>query len=300
MARLAAGLLVADRRDMPGRELFNRARAALQQREGGGEVLPGEGGDAVDGWIGTLALALAARQIGEDALADALVRGAAPRLYLGAAGGMEAGFWLLAASVYGVFGVDGPDAVKVSIDGQPRTIALKRGTASSELPTGNVRVSLSSPRPVLARLEARYVRTPPQERGAALAVSVEGHPGYVGQTAALEAVVRSESDAEVTHPVLEVTLPAPALLSRSALAAISGAPGVRRVEPLDPRGLLRIHLEPLPAKQTRRVPLPLRWVAAGTVTGLWAGVHDARRPWLISSAPAQTLQLKPQPEERWQ
>ena len=299
MARLAAGLLLTDRRDVPGRELFNRARAALVDGAHGGKVLPGDGGRAVDGWIGTLALALAARQLGEGALAAELARGVAPRLYLAQGGEAEAGFWLLAASVYGVFGVHGPRAVELQIDGEPRRLELRRGVASLALPGRRVRLSLRSSRPVLARLEARYVRPVAKTDGAVISARIEGHAGAVGDTAALEAVVENSSPAAVDRPVVEIMLPAPASLDPAALSSIEGAAGVARVERPDAQGMLRIHLRPLEAKQRRRLPLPLRWVGAGKVRGLSTVTYDADRPWRISSRPGRTLELRARPKETW-
>ncbi|MFH0899348.1 MAG: hypothetical protein V2A73_01835, partial [Pseudomonadota bacterium] len=146
-ARLAAALLLSDRRDAIGRELFGQARAALLAGDHGGLVLSNAGGpamgnraaanraaanraaanraanqsaghqsvdghasgirtsdQAVDSWIGTVALAIAAHQLGEDSLVEQLDRGLAPRLYLGLDRDPEATFWLLAASVSGALG----------------------------------------------------------------------------------------------------------------------------------------------------------------------------------------------------
>jgi hypothetical protein len=301
MARLAAGLLLADRRDVPGRELFNRARAALIDGAHGGKVLPGEEGRAVDGWIGALALALAARQLGEDALAGQLARGVAPRLYLGLGSDAEAGFWLLAASVYGVFGVHGPRAVEVELDGKRRRLALRRGVASLALPGRSVRVSLGSSRPVLARLEARYVRPVRKASAAPLTARIQGHAGSVGDTAALELLVENRSgESTVARPVVEVMLPAAAGLSAAAISGMESDAGVERIERPDPQGLLRIHLTPLGPKEQLRLPLPVRWIGAGRVRGLSTAAYDADRPWRISSTPSRLIELRARPKETWQ
>jgi hypothetical protein len=299
MARLAAGLLLADRRDVPGRELFNRGRAALVDGAHGGKVLPGDEGRAVDGWIGTLALALAARQLGENALARELTRGVAPRLYLAMGSDVEAGFWLLAASVYGVFGVHGPRTVEVEVNGKPQRLKLHRGVATLRLPRRRVRVSLKSSRPVLARLEARYVRPVAKTDAAAVSARMAGHAGAVGDTAALEVVVENRSEAAIARPVVEIMLPASAGLSASALSSMAGTAGVKRIERPDAQGLLRIHLTPLEAKQQRRLPLPVRWIGAGEVHGLSTTSYDADRPWRISSRPSRAIKLKARPKETW-
>ncbi|MCK5795715.1 MAG: hypothetical protein KAI47_00915, partial [Deltaproteobacteria bacterium] len=299
MARLAAGLLLTDRRDVPGRELFNRGRAALVAGKHGGKMLPGDGGRAVDGWIGTLALALAARQLGEGALARELARGVAPRLYLGQGSDIEAGFWLLAASVYGVFGVHGPRAVEVEVNGKLHRLKLHRGVASLRLPKRRVRVSLKSSRPVLVRLEARYVRPVATTDEAVVSARIEGHAGAVGDTAALEAVVKNASHTAVARPVVEIMLPASARLSASAVSSMAHATGVDRIERPDARGLLRIHLTSLEAKQELRLPLPVRWIGAGKVRGLSTIAYDADKPWRISSRPSRAIDLKARPKETW-
>ena len=129
MARLAAGLLLSDRRDAIGRELFERARATLRADAQGGRILPQED-SAVDAWIGTAALAVAARQLGEDAIAEELARGIARHLYLGLGNDAEASFWLLAASAYGVFGVATPEDVEVAVDGKKHRLKLTQGSAA--------------------------------------------------------------------------------------------------------------------------------------------------------------------------
>jgi hypothetical protein len=246
-----------------------------------------------------VALALAARQLGESALAKELARGVAPRLYLGQGSDAEAGFWLLAASVYGVFGVHGPREVEVEVNGKPQRLKLQRGVASLSLPRRRVRVSFKSSRPVLARLEARYVRPVAKTDGAVVFASIEGHAGAVGDTAALEAVVENRSEAAVARPVVEIMLPAPASLSASAVSSMARAAGVKRIERPDAQGLLRIHLTPLEAKQQRRLPLPVRWIGAGKVRGLSTNAYDADKPWHISSRPSRTIVLKARPKETW-
>lgn len=300
MARMAAGLLLADRRDVPGRELFERARAALTAGDHRGKRLPGEEERAVDGWIGTVALAIAARQLGHDKLAEQLVREIAPRLYLGLEGGREAEFWLLAASVYGVFGIERPDRVTVKINGKEQQLALDHGVATLPLPGGKQSIEIESDRPVLARVEARYVRPVVGTGKSPLAASLDGHAGYVGDTAALEAVVKNGSKRTIARPVLEILLPSAGVLPRSALATIAAAAGVVRVDAPDAQGLLHLELAPIEPLQELRLPLPIRWIARGKVEGLSMAVFDADQPWRVSSTPAVVEELSERPEEKWQ
>lgn len=298
MARLAAGLLLADRRDVPGRALFDKAREALVASPRGGKVLPGEAGRAMDGWIGTVALAIAARQLGQAALAKELARGLAPRLYF-AHENPEAAFWLLAASVYGAFGVQGPQAVEVELDGARRRLDLKQGSATLALPQRPVSLTLHSKRPVFARLEARYVRPVLKTDEAPIVATIEGHVGRVGDTAALELVVKSNAQKVIARPVVELMLPASAVLSNAAIAELRRTAAVKRLERVDAQGLLRIHLRSIDAKQQRRLPLPLHWIAIGRFRGLSTIAYDADSPWRITSRASRTLTIKPRAQESW-
>ncbi|MCZ7686325.1 MAG: hypothetical protein M5U28_49190 [Sandaracinaceae bacterium] len=124
MARMAAALLLVDRRDAPGLALLERARAAIARDAHGRAWVPGDSERPGDGWIGTLALAIAARQAGEDALADELASAASTRAYLASRTGVDGAFWAIAASVYGAFGVDGPERVSLVLNGERRAVDL--------------------------------------------------------------------------------------------------------------------------------------------------------------------------------
>jgi len=133
----------------------------------------------------------------------------------------------------------------------------------------------------------------------ALAASLEGHAGYMGDTAALEVVVRNTSTDVVARPVLEIMLPSAGVLPASARRTITAASGVARIEPPDAQGLLRIHLAPIEAAQDRRLPLPIRWIGGGEVKGLSVVVFDADQPWRISSSPSRAVDLQARPKETW-
>lgn len=304
MARLAAGLLLADARDVPGRELFKLARAALVPGIRGGKMLRGHKGRAVDGWIGTVALAIAARQIGEDALARELVRGFSPRLYLAMESGPEPAFWLLAASVYGVFGIAEPDPDKDVIEvavgaGKPRRIRLDHGVATVPIPAGSERVTVTSQVPVMARLEARYVRPVKRASDAPLRAKIVGDVGYADDVAALEATLINTGGQTIWRPVVEIVLPSAAALSGSARASMASAAGVVRVDRPDAMGVLRIHLAPLRSQREVRLPVPVRWIGTGRISGFAISTYDADRPWRISSVPARSLTIAPRPVETW-
>ncbi len=299
MARLAAGLLLVNRNDMPGRSMYELARASLVPAAGGGKEFPVEAGQSVDAWIGSLALAIAARQLGDDALADQLVHALAPRLYLGMQGDAEPAFWLLAASAYGVFGVEGPRSVTAKIDDKSVPISFVKGRAIIKLPSQRAKLTLGSATPVIARIEARYMRPIIRRSDSELIASLDGDVGHAGDIATLELKVKNLGSESQRRPRVEVMLPSAAVLSQSALASLRRAPGVVKVEAPDNSGLLRIHLAALKKEEERRLPLAVQWVGKGNVSGLSVSIYDAASPWNISSTPSQSLELTLAPEETW-
>ena len=299
MARLAAGLLLADSRDMPGKQLYRLASAQLVDGVHGGKTLPGEKGSALDAWIGTLALAIAARQLGEDEMVASLIGSVAPRFYLGMQGNVEPAFWLLAASAYGVFGIDESSTGTATVNGKRHELKFKQGVATLRLPNKSAKVVVSTSAPALARVEARYVRPQIDASDSVLAASIGGEVGHSGDIAALEVLVKNGSREEVARPIVEVLLPSAGSFGSQAIAALSAQPGILRVDAPDDAGMLRIHLGQLDAKQDRRIPLPIQWVGEGKVSGLSLSVYDANSPWKISTKARRTFHLKPAPLETW-
>jgi hypothetical protein len=290
MARMAAALLLADRRDAPGLALLARARAAIVRDGYGRPFVPGEPAQAGDGWIGTLALSIAARQAGDDGLADELGSAAASRLYLASRTGPEGAFWLVAASVYGAFGVDPPADLAVQINGAPRAIDLTNGVAEVALSAGD-RVSVAGAG-VLARVESRFVARPRAESAGPLVVSVEGEPGRLGDRSAYELVVSGRGDIAVGAPVVEIAVPSAAVLDEAALGSLRRASAVRRVDEVDGAGRVRVHLAELPEGGAHRLPLPWRWIAAGETRGLDVAAYDASRPWELTVLESQAISVE--------
>jgi hypothetical protein len=283
MARTAAALLLADRRDAIGRALFDRARAAAGEE--------GFGAGVEDAYAGTVALAIAARQLGEDALADRLAPAIVSRVYLAPRLGLEAVFWVLAASAYGALGAGGPDAVDVEIDGERRRVELREGVAEvAARPGASVRVRAAEP--VFVRSESRMLRAAERRDDAPITVRVEGEAGRAGERAALELVVESTAEDELRAVVIEVTLPSAAVLDAPAMAAIARAPAVARVVAADPAGVVRIHLDPLRARAAQHIPLPVRWLGSGRTTGFSLVAYDAARPWAQTVRPGRTLVME--------
>lgn len=289
MARMAAALLLVDRRDAPGLALLERARAALETDAWGRRWVPGDPERAGDGWIGTLALAIAARQAGEDALADELARVASTRMYLASRTGVDGAFWAIAASVYGAFGVDGPERVALVVNGASQSVDLARGWA--ELPVSSAAsVSLASEHPLLVRVESRFVIEPRASSASPLTMSIEGEPGRLGDRSAYELVV--EGRGAVGAPIVEIALPGAAQLDDAAIAALRRSDSVRGVDPVDGAGVLRVRLAPLAEGATHRVPLPWRWIASGRTRGLEVTAYDASRPWETSTIERRELNVE--------
>ena len=99
-----------------------------------------------DAYVGTLALVIAARQLGEDPLADALAPAILRRLYLAPRLGSEAVFWALAASTYGALGAGAPESVDVEIDGHVQSVSLEGGARSIEVLVPAPRCGSARPR----------------------------------------------------------------------------------------------------------------------------------------------------------
>jgi hypothetical protein len=301
LARAAAGLLLADPRDMVGRQLFEHVRAGLVDGPRDGLVLAARADRPGDEWIGTLALAIAARQVGDDVLADRLGRGAAPRAYLAMRDDEESAFWWLAASVFGVLGADGSaTSVEVRTNGGGyRRILLRDGFARVALPAGSPSADVRSARPVFARIEARYARPVVDEGDGPLRARIEGDPGHSGEAAALQLVVTSAVDETVARPVVEILLPGAAGWTEAAARAIAASSAVVAVRRPDAAGLVRLHLAALGPRAEVHIPLPVRWIGEGRTGGLSLVAYDAARPHASTSRAGRRIVVTQRPEERW-
>jgi hypothetical protein len=284
LARVAAGLLLVDHRDAPGLALLERARASIERDANGRAWVRGDAAYPGDAFIGTLALAIAARQAGDDALADELARSIASRLYLASRTGLEGAFWAIAASVYGAFGVDAPEAVDVS----GRALALTNGAGELAIDPSQA-AAITSAHPVLARVEARFVAEIAETSASVLRASVEGDLGRLGERSALE-LVMTAAGGDVASPVVELVIPSAARIDEAALVALRR--GAERVDGPDAAGVLRLTLPALADGASHRVPLPWRWIARGSARGLALTAYDAAAPWTRSTVPSRTLTIE--------
>lgn len=274
-ARAAAALLLSDPRDGHGRALVARLTDGDAIRTMG---LAGENPE--DSFEGTLALALAAHQLGRDALAERMARGAANHATLAARGRGTALFWWLALDAYGVFGAESPESVTVTIDGDERTVPMEEGVGVLDLGGATPEdVVVVSETPVFARAEILYGRSFRGREEAPLAVTLEGRLGAVGVPAGFE--VQVTSNAAVGTPVVDIQLPASAVVDDGFIRAVQAASAVRRVEVREP-GFLRVHLVELRADQAVTFALPFVRVSPTAVQGLAMVAYPAARPDLMT------------------
>ncbi len=282
LAEMAAALLLVDRDDVVARALFERARASASPTGGFGS-------DVHDAVAGTLALVVAARQLGEDALADGLATAVVGRLYLAPRLGAETVFWALAASTFGALGADGASSAIVEVDGATREISLADGpVVLDDLPPG-ARPRVRAATPVVVRGELRALAPYRREDGLPVDVRIEGEVGVLGERASLELVVESTTDDPIDDLVVELALPAAAVLDTTAREAIATAAG-RSVLGVDGAGVLRIALSELRGRTTRRIPLPWRWRAVGTSRGLGISAYSAAAPWNLTIRPDRIVE----------
>jgi hypothetical protein len=275
MARVAAALLLADAGDSAGRALAARAVEELEEDEHGRSIVPGDPEVAADSFIGTLALAIALRQSGDDALAAELADSAFGRIHA-ATWSAEATFWALAASVYGALGVASPSVVIVEAGGAERRVALENGVAIVPI-DAPARVRVRAPGAIFARTESRYI-VAREAREGVLAAQIEGSLGRRGERAGIELVVRNTTEDRVPSAVVDITLPSAARFDDDARAAIERSSVVASVEPPDGAGVVRIRLAPIAGDGAVRVPIPVRWIASGSMSGFSIAASDESRP----------------------
>jgi len=102
----------------------------------------------------------------------------------------------------------------------------------------------------------------------------------------------------VDRPALFISLPAGAVLDARAKSALERTAGVVAVRAPDARGVVEVLLSPLEPRAERVLPVALRWLAAGRVTGLGVATFDAERPFELSVTPSRELDLGWRPDEQ--
>lgn len=282
LARAAAALLLADPRDGHGRAMLDRALDHLEEGEAGSLVAPSERRDSrVEALTATLALAIAAHQVGRDEIAGELLRGAmASENVLTRIGG-ELTFWMLAAAAYGAMGTGTPERVTVDTGEGEQVVDLASGRAV--IPIEGVRAGRSRTLTVereggpglLVRAEVVMGRGFESRDQGPLALEIQGDVGDQGELAALELSVTA--DRPVPSTVLEIQLPS-GIDARNQLVDLLTASGtVRRAEPRRP-GFIQVHLGPLAEGAVQVIPLPLHWTVSGDLRGLGVIAYPATEP----------------------
>ena len=293
MARTAAALLAADPRDARALAMYERAAAHLVPVRGGRLVAPSAARPGpLEQLTASLALAVAAHQVGDDALAEDLVRALALREDLVLSRGGEPLFWWLALGAYGVLGAE-PPRVRLDVGGGELAPSFAGGVAVVPIEGaragGELRARVHSEGLVIGRLEAVYGVPFEARTDAPFTLSLDGEPGSLHRLAALELAVTAT--AAVARPVLHLQLPAGVVADEALLRALRAAPSVVSAEARRP-ALVRLELRPMGAGTVAILPLPLVWTAAGEVRGLAAVVHDAERPEAMTVLPARTFAIE--------
>lgn len=261
LAMSAAALLLVDPDDGPGRALFETSRAMLV-REAGEWRFPMASTTPRDAALGELALAIAARQAGDDAFADALAAQAVRHAGLWITGGPQAWSWALVASISGGLGAPSPSA----------TFALRASTGAWTESRGTaLHVATDATATVEARTDDRAVlvdvarfSAPLVTRDAAgVAVALEGDLAACSARSLLELVVTPSRAHDALR--VELVLPSNAVADEATVAALTRA-GARDVQTSTP-GLLRFTLAALRPASAVRTPLSLAWTAAGRTSG---------------------------------
>ncbi|MEM6954467.1 MAG: hypothetical protein AAF645_02230 [Myxococcota bacterium] len=270
LARAAAALLLVDPRDGHGRAMYERALSAINAETmllTPTEDRPG----LVETTSGTLALALAAHQLGDTDRARALLRGASRYQRSMTRRANESTFWWLSAGAYGVFG-DTPETVELEVNGTAQEVALEGGAGVIELPA-SVRVRHAGDEGlVLVRVESVFGRPFEAVDGPLLGLALRGEVGQVNGLAGYELEVRAKQT--VSEPVIDLQLPAGVDISDAVLAALGARSGIVEATLRRP-GFVRLRLSPMSAEQTLAIALPLPWSSPSTVRGLGAVAYSS-------------------------
>jgi hypothetical protein len=297
LARAAAALLLADPRDGHGRAMLELAASHLEDLPGGAAmVAPSEFRDSgVEALSATLALALAAHQVGRDDLAHRLLRGALTQENVVTRTGGEVTFWLLANAAFGVMGTGSTERATVSVDGRSQEVDLSNGFAVVDFEARRGRsVSISVDRVggpgLLVRGEVAMGRDFEADGAPGpLTLELRGEPGRAGRVAALELSV--VADRAVDSPIIDLQLPAGIDARETLIQTVTTANGVQRAEPRHP-GFLRIWLAPMAAGTSVSIPLPIRWTLRGNLSGLGAMAYPQAQPDAMTVLPPRELDIR--------
>ncbi len=276
--------------------MYERAKAAIVDEGARGSlVAAGEGRVRLEEVLAaSAAMAIAAQQRGDSALAQRLGRGVAVRAHLAMRAGGEVAFWLLADAAFGVFGLEATTTARVAINGVSREVALENGRSivvlGADASSVNVRSS-GAATALFARWETLYDRPATAQQEGPVSLALQGDVGYSGERAALELLVTGTSQTAAQRVALEVQLPAGSLLDGASLAALRAMTSVE----LRDGGLLRLVLPTVAKDQAITIPLPLRWMLRGAVSGLGITAYAEDRPTRMTVLPPRSFDLRERP-----
>lgn len=293
LARAAGALALVDARDVHARAMFDRAVRALRdvnRGEGRGQrLVPSEGRRVViEALTATLALAVAAEQLGDHALAVRLVRGVAIDDHLVMAAGGEALVWWFVAASVGAFGA--PSDASIDVGEGRRDVDLSSGLAIVELPAARsdfgLRVSATGA--VMARAEAVTDAPHRPREDVAIRTSVRGLRGSVARPAALELVVRFEET--IMRPAILVQMPPAVAVDEALVSSMRNAGCLADVE-ARAGGIIRMRGTPRGRDFACIIPMPVRWQAAGEVSGFATIAYDEDDPHRMTVTEATPLSI---------
>jgi hypothetical protein len=301
LARAAAALLLTDPADNRGRTMYERAkRAVVDSGAHGALVGAGEGRARMEEVLAaSAALAIAAQQRGDLALARSLALGVALRGHLAMRAGGEVAFWLLADSAFGVLGLDNPTTATVVIDGASQQVTLRDGRAlidvrSSANSQRNITISTPQHAPLLARWELTYAAAGVVRADAPVTLAIAGDPGFAGERAALELTVQNTQNFQLNRVVVELQVPAGTGLGEELVQAMRSSANLSSAELRD-GGLLHMVIGAIAANQTSTIALPFRWLSQGTVSGLGTVAYLEDRPTRMTVLAPREIVLRDRP-----
>jgi hypothetical protein len=321
LARGAAALLLADSRDIRGKTMLTLAKEHLVSGFRGGRVVAlhlandkkknetpsREGAEQLQA---TAALALAAHQVGDDALSADLALGLASEANTATSLGGETLFWFLAARAFGVFGMIGdkrPIEMDVSIGkGAPKKVTLGHQPvviSIEDLGPKDKTVIRVEPKEAgilpLVFASSTYVRPAEPLNKGPLRAELTGDTGFASERSAFIATISNTSNSSVDRPVLFISIPSGAELDETAKEAIARNEQVIAVDEPDARGIVRVRLKPLSLGNKVQLPISLLWSAAGRRTGLFLAAFPEDRDRELSVTPPREIDVQFRPESEF-
>lgn len=281
LAFASSALLLLQPDDVHARAMYEVAKSSVVESVGG-LMLPRQVDDAnsQQNRAATLALALAAHSVEDDAFAQRLLGGAfAFQSEVARAGGAPL-LWMLAHSAYGSFGIRGASHALLSIDGGTQELVFEHGRAVVDLPNSTpgsehtIEVSRGDGGSVAARVESSF-GVPFTTRQGSIDLAMNGVVGMVGSRSALELTVTTH--APNTRMILDIRLPAAARADESLLAALKQVQGVTAVSLRDP-GFMRVEFTPQALGEAMRLPLAVEWRHAGHFAGFGVVAYPSDTP----------------------